>query len=463
MIKFFKSLYFDQRFYLFVSGITAFFLLSFWFSVLFEIAILIALISGIFLITDFLLLFGSGQGVAAKRKVAEKLSNGDQNTIVLILQNNLPFKIYVTIIDEVPFQFQKRDFSEKITLEMEEQKTMNYTLRPLSRGEYHFGNLNIFVASPLRMTIKRFLFDNNKVTPVYPSYMQMKKYEFMAMSNNLKVFGMKRIRKVGHTMEFEQIRKYVEGDDVRILNWKATAKKGTFMVNQYQDEKSQPIYSLIDIGRAMKMPFDGLSLLDYAINSALAFSNIALDKNDKVGMLTFSKKVECHVTPSNKKVNLATINEALYRIYTDYSDTDYGLLYATIKRKITQRSLLILYTNFEHITGVKRQLPYLKLIAKQHVLITIFFKNTELNSLVDQDIQNLQELYVKTIADKLSYEKKLIVKELENYAKMKKVDSIILNARDHAIKFYEKSGYEVVGLYEGSDTGIPHSRMTKKI
>ena len=279
------------------------------------------------------------------------------------------------------------------------------------------------------------------MTAVYPSYMQMKKYEFLAMSNRLSEFGMKKIRKIGHTMEFEQIKTYVNGDDVRTINWKSTAKKGAIMVNQYQDEKSQPIYSLIDIGRVMKMPFEELKLLDYAINSTLAFSNIALRKNDKVGMLTFSRKVENVVVASNKKTNLAVLNEVLYKINTDYSDSDYGLLYGMIKRKVTQRSLLILYTNFEHISGLERQIPYLKLIAKQHVLLTVFFENTELEELISEDAENLETIYEKTIAQKFFYEKKLIVKELEKhgvYAILTKPKNLSVNVINKYLEFKSK-------------------------
>ena len=185
------------------------------------------------------------------------------------------------------------------------------------------------------------------------------------------------------------------------------------MVNQYQDEKSQPIYSIIDTGRVMKMPFDGLSLLDYAINSALAFSNVALKRNDKTGLLTFSKKIETFVPAVQKITHLNTIMESLYNISTDYSDSDFGLLYAHVKRKVNQRSLLLLYTNFEHISGLKRQLPFILAMAKKHVLVVIFFENTELESLIATDAEDLQSIYHKTIAEKFSLEKRLMQKELQ--------------------------------------------------
>lgn len=129
------------------------------------------------------------------------------------------------------------------------------------------------------------------------------------------------------------------------------------MVNQYQDERSQPVYSIIDTGRVMKMPFNGLSLLDYAINSALAFSNVALKRNDKTGLITFSKNVHQHIPALQKRTHLNTLLEQLYAVENHFTDTDFSSLYGHIKRKVSHRSLLLLYTNFEHISSLKRQLP----------------------------------------------------------------------------------------------------------
>src|SRR5699024_6006145 len=218
--------------------------------------------------------------------------------------------------------------------------------------------------------------------------------------------------RIGHTMEFEQIKEYVQGDDVRTINWKTTAKHGQLMVNQYQDEKSQPIYSIINVGRVMKMPFEGLTLLDYAINSTLAFSNIALKKKDKVGWLTYAKRIDNFLPASDKKTHLPRILESLYNIDTDLMDSDLGLLYVHLKRKVTQRSLVMLYTNFEHKASLERQLPYLKMIAKQHLLVVIFFENTELKALVDRPVDTLGDIYDQTIATQFKNDKTRMLRRL---------------------------------------------------
>jgi uncharacterized protein (DUF58 family) len=369
----------------------------------------------LFTAIDILLLFASNKKVIGIRNMSEKLSNGDENEISIALNNQFTFAVSVKIIDEIPFQFQQRNFEVKRNIKPKAKDDYRYFLRPTERGEYLFGNLNLYVTSPLRLISRRFTYDNNQMVPTYPSYMQLRKYDLMAFSNNLSQYGLKKIRRIGHTMEFEQIKEYVQGDDLRTINWKATAKKNQLMVNQFQDEKSQNVYMVIDKGRVMKMPFNGLSLLDYAINATLVLSNVILKKQDKAGILAFSKKVENRVVAEKRQSQMQLIMENLYNVKTDFFESDFSRLYVDIKKNINQRSLIMLYTNFETLDGLHRQLPYLKGIAKNHLLVVVFFNNTELNELIQKKAENVQEIYDKVIAEKFVFEKRLIVNELRKY------------------------------------------------
>lgn len=360
-------------------------------------------------------MFAAKNGLEGTRTTPEKLSNGDQNPISISIQNHYTFTINAKVIDEIPFQFQIRNFEIKRKLKTSSQDDFKYNLRPTERGEYFFGTLNIYASSPLLLVSRRYRFAQNSMVPTYPSYIQLRKYDLIAFSNNLFQYGVKKIRRIGHSMEFEQIKEYVQGDDIRTLNWKATAKKNSLMVNQFQDEKSQSVYMVIDKGRVMQMPFNGLSLLDYAINATLVLSNVILKKQDKAGMFTFSKKVENRVYAEKRSTQMQKILENLYAIKTDFFESDYSRLYVDIKKNITQRSLLILYTNFETLDGLYRQLPYLKGIAKNHLLVVVFFQNTELNQLINKKTETIHEVYDKVIAEKFNFEKRLIVNELKKY------------------------------------------------
>ncbi|HET8887151.1 MAG TPA: DUF58 domain-containing protein [Salinimicrobium sp.] len=414
-MQFFKSLYLHQRFFTAIFGIAVIFLFSHWINFLYPIGWLAAVLLFLAFLIDIIAVF-KNEKIVAKRKLPEKFSNSDENPVVISIKNNFGFKIYVEVIDELPVQFQKRDFLKQLSILPNETNRFEYLVRPVERGEYFFGNLNVYVSSKIKLVKRRFSFQKEQMVKVYPSFIQMKKYDFLAIDNRIQLAGLKKIRKIGQTMEFEQIKDYVIGDDLRTVNWKATAKQGSLMTNQYQDEKSQSVYTIIDTSRVMKMPFNGLRLLDYAINSTLAFSNIALKKHDKVGMFSFSNKIDKALPASSKKTHLQLILNSLYNVKTQFLDSDFGLLYAHIKRRVPQRSLLILFTNFEHISALERQFVYLRALAKKHVLVVVFFENSELEKIIDQEeIKSVSQVFEQTVAEQFSYEKKLMVKELQRH------------------------------------------------
>jgi len=414
-MKVLKSLYINHLFFYILMGIGGLFFISFFVKWMFVVAQVLLLLYLLVTIIDIFVLYYSKKGIETLRELPDRLSNGDENMIRISLKNNYPLPVSLDIIDEIPFQFQKRDFLIQVHLKENEKKVIDYSLRPTQRGAYYFGKLNVYVKTPLRLVSKRYITGDNTYVATFPSFIQLRKYDMMASSNQLFGYGLKRIRRIGLTMEFEQIKEYVQGDDIRSINWKATSKKNLLMVNQYQDEKSQPVYQVIDTGRSMQMPFLGMSLLEYAINSTLALSNIVLKKQDKAGMFTFSKKVGNYVAADRRAGQMHKLMESLYRVETDYLESDFSRLYVDIKQSITQRSLIILYTNFETIDALRRQLSYLKGIAKNHLLIVVFFDNTELNRLITKQTKNVQEIYDKVIAEKFAFEKRLIVRELQQH------------------------------------------------
>ena len=412
MIQFVKSLYVTPRLFYAIAVISILFLISNWNSSIYAIAWVLTFIMCLCVFFEITMLFSS-KGLKGERLLPKKFSNSDQNEVAIQLHNLYPFKIDIAIVDELPVQFQKRDFFKKISIPGKHRNTYTYQVRPVDRGTYTFGNLNCYINSAIGLARRRYTFNHEQMVKVYPSFIQMKKYDFLAIDNRLSYMGLKKLRKIGHTMEFEQIKEYVIGDDVRTVNWKSTAKNGRLMVNQYQDEKMQPVYSIIDTSRVMKMPFNELKLVDYAINSALAFSNIALKKGDKVGLVDFSHKVNNFLPAQAKKTYLNIIMDSLYNIDSKFLDSDFGVLQALVRRKITHRSLLLLYTNFEHISALHRQLKYLQAISKKHVLVVIFFENTELRKMSAEDVYGSQRIFEKTIAQQFESDKKTMVRELQ--------------------------------------------------
>ncbi len=363
-------------------------------------------------VVDILLLFFPVKSIPVNRRAPERFSNGDENEISITLQNPYPFKVEIAIIDELPFEFQKRDFMIKVVFQAAEERTFSYKLKPVRRGEFIFGNVRLAVAGYLKLARRHFKEAESFVVSVYPSFLQMKHYELLAISNRLNEAGIKKLRKIGQQFEFDHIREYVRGDDWRNVNWKATATRSRVMLNQFQDEKSQNVYSLIDMGRSMKMPFEEMSLLDYAINASLVISNTAIKKYDKAGLIAFSNIIHTLLPAESRNSQMEKIQQSLYKLESGFSEPDYEMLYTLIRRKIRQRSLLILFTNIESMASMRRYSNIFGKLAKEHVMLVVLFENTEIQKLLESEAQSLDEVYIKTIAEKFILEKKLIAREL---------------------------------------------------
>lgn len=416
--KLYRSLFFNIRLYLALGAVIVLFVVAFFIPLFLMIAGLMLAALAALVLLDFLLLYINRHALQAQRHVADRLSNGDANPVSIHVRSRYRFRISIELLDEIPFQFQQRDFLVKQELKSLEERTFSYSLRPVERGEYAFGDIHIFVLSPFGLIKRCFTFPQEQTVKVYPSFLQLRNYELFSIRHKLNEIGVHRKRVLGHSMEFDHIKEYTRGDDVRTLNWKATARRGNLMVNSFMEERSQQVYCVIDKGRNMKMPFDGLTLLDYAVNATLVFSNVALGKGDKAGLVTFSGQQTEFLPASNKKVQLNKILEQLYAQTTQWMESDYERLGVHLRASLSQRSLLILFTNFESASALQRQLPYLRQLSKYHLLLVVFFENTEIKKLNERQAQEVEDIYIQVIAQKFAHEKKQIVKELAQYGIM---------------------------------------------
>ncbi|MGI9176076.1 MAG: DUF58 domain-containing protein, partial [Rhodothermales bacterium] len=179
-MNFFRSLYLKRRLFLILAAIVVGFILGH-FAPAFRVAAQVALwATAALLVLDVLLLWRVRRGVEARRETPDRLSNGDDNDLRIHLENHYRFPLSATVLDELPFQFQMRDADYRVRIPSGEAKTVAYTVRPVRRGVYSFGALNVYAATPLGLASRRFRFDEGREVPVYPSYLQMRKYEFLA-------------------------------------------------------------------------------------------------------------------------------------------------------------------------------------------------------------------------------------------------------------------------------------------
>ena len=318
----------------------------------------------------------------------------------------------LTVIDEAPEVFQRRDIDYRVRLRAEAGRTVGYSLVPTQRGVYSFGHIRCFVRTAVGLVERRYTLGSAEDVKVYPSFLMLNRYELFAISDSLTEMGIKQIRRVGNNTEFEQIKDYVQGDDYRTVNWKASARRHQLMVNVYHDERSQQIFSVIDKGRVMQRSFRGMTLLDYSINAALVLSYVAMRREDKAGLITFADRLDTFVAPSRRTGQMQRLLESLYAQQTNFGETDFSSLCANVHKQVGKRSLLVVYTDFSGMTALRRQLAYLKLLSRWHRVLVVFFEDAEMKAYIRSPKQSTEDYYRHVIAEKFVYEKRMIVSTL---------------------------------------------------
>jgi uncharacterized protein (DUF58 family) len=423
-------MFLTNRFFGIFGLVIALFALAFPFAWLFPVA-QAAMVGALALaLTDFLYLFWRRPELQAKRILNPIFSLSDPNPVEIYLENKTSMYLHLKVTDELPEQFQRRDFEIGLPLNPGAAYTIRHELLPLSRGIYNFGAINLFISTKLGLIERRLIVAQPQEVAVYPSIIQMKRFELRAMRQIAHETGIKKMRRIGHSYEFDQIKNYVSGDDYRSINWKASGRRNALMVNQYEDERSQQVYCLIDKSRVMRMPFDGLSLMDYAINTSLAICNIILRKQDKAGLFTFSDVIGATLKAERDSGQLHRILEALYREQERPGEANYELLYEAVRRLIGMRSLLLLFTNFESSYALDRALPTLRRLSSFHLLVVVFFENTDIKALAQSEVQQTEDVYRQTVARQFLQEKKEMVQKLKQFgiqAMLTKPQDLTLN------------------------------------
>ncbi len=392
-----KGVHFTPLFYYAGGVIVLLLVLGFSVSLLFRVGQAMLLLLFTASIADTVILFQPQVAFRAVRKTPRILGLGDNTQIELLVYYSGTIPLKCVVIDELPEQLQVRNFTLHTLLKSGINR-LRYSVKPVNRGIYSFGNLIILASSTIGLIKRKVSISLSANVPVYPSVLQMHQVELLAFSRVSVATGSKNLRRIGQSYEFEQITPFVEGDDYRNINWKATGKTRELMVNQFQDERSQNVYCIISKGRSMKMAFNGMTMLDYAINSTLAMSNVALKKYDRVGLITFSDKIGAALRADNRYGQLQKILEALYAESERGIEPSYELLYKSIDRVVHGRSMLLLFSNFETPQMVERVLPILRKINKKHLVVQVLFKDRHLDELAQGTNASVEGIYQSTLA-----------------------------------------------------------------
>ncbi|MDR1913303.1 MAG: DUF58 domain-containing protein, partial [Clostridiales bacterium] len=337
--------------------------------------------------------------VALRRPDEEKLYFKTENIIGIFAVNNYSAPLQVTLKDSLPNMHFHLTGRNEMTQKMApgEELLFTYEVIPSKRGAFEFTAVHGYIVSMLGFCRIYFERKLSKEYKVYPNLRDLSKYRMMTNNKRLKPRGERQTRLRGLGTEFESLREYVEGDDFRKINWQATARENNFIVNQFQIERNQPIFSMLDAGRSMGYSIKGYKKLDYAINACLTLSDIVNQQGDNSGIMVFDKSVKTIIMPGKGDVHRNLLMEALYHIEDTKSASDYEGAFLELLNKQKRHCLVFLFTDFETPEQARDLAMNIQLIKRRHTPFIVMMENESLDNLLNTDSASMAAKYEKAV------------------------------------------------------------------
>ncbi len=342
-----------------------------------------------------------------------RLSLGAENVITLLLANRSARRLRFILRDEYPHTFP----SDAVFLEGEltpyDIYEARYHVRPLQRGDYHFGDINLRYRSQLQTFTRQARYPAQAAVKVYPNVLEVRKYDLLAQKGLLFELGLRQARIFGGGTEFERLREYNTDDEFRRINWKATARQGKAIAAEYETERSQYVMCVIDTGRLMRPPVGDLAKLDYVINTSLLLTYVALLKGDHVGLLTFADDIETYLAPRSKRSQFYLMLESLYNVQSQKNvEADYARALSYLSLKNKRRSLVVVFTDLETLDAARPLIAHMARLAQRHLPLCVTISDPNVTHLARQPVHNSDTLYQRAVAEMLLDERQVVLDTL---------------------------------------------------
>jgi len=325
-----------------------------------------------------------------RRQVPGSLALGRWGEVRVTLDHDYPQPMVIQVFDHVPDGLTVENLPQSIELRPAEQSELGYRLKPQRRGHFSFTRCEVHLPSPLGLWSARRLIDVSDATRVYPDFARLYGAQLLAVDNWLNQLGVRQRQRRGLGLEFHQLREFREGDSLRQIDWKATARQRTPIAREYQDERDQQIMFMLDCGRRMRSQDADLSHFDHALNACLLLSYVALRQGDAVGLCTFACDQPRYLAPVKGSGQLNLLLNAVYDLDTSRRTADYQAAASQLLARQKRRSLVIVVTNLrdeddeELLSAVKR-------LSRQHRVLVASLREEVLDQLRQAPVQTLPE------------------------------------------------------------------------
>jgi uncharacterized protein (DUF58 family) len=348
----------------------------------------------------------------AVRLAPERMSVLGDHAVGLLVRNRSPAALRVRVRDTLPAEFQTATEVVEGKVPARSEARWEYSVTPTARGRFTWGQLHLEYRSVLGLWLRRRVVPAPGQARVYPNLTALHRYHILARANRLETMGIRKERLRRGAWEFESLREYVSGDDVRQIDWKATARRSKLIFRNHEAERNQTVILLVDCGRLMQAEVAGGAKLDHAVNTALVLAHVALSRGDRVGLCTFSHKVHAWVAPRAHVAQIRLLTEALYDLRGDFTETDHGRCLRLLASRHSKRALLVVLTDFVDSQTASGMIVHLHLAARRHLVLFAAMRDTFLDSAARVHPESTLEAFRKASAIELLRDRRQVLEQL---------------------------------------------------
>jgi uncharacterized protein (DUF58 family) len=353
--------------------------------------------------------------VRIERHFGGRFAVGAETEVRIEIANHTPRDISLIIKDEYPPQMNLSGVREaRVEVDAQTTATMIYGLTPPKRGRFEFGLIAVRYLSRWRLVWSQTRAGNPDAVKVYPNMRRAREAELRALGARSFVAARRKSQWRGEGREFESLRDYVRGDEMRHISWTATARRGKLVTRQYQMERDQTILIALDAGRLMTARIENETKLDSAVHAALALMSAAARAGDNAGLLVFGRRVQAYLPPKRGAEHLDAALEALYAVEPEMIEPSYSRAFEFVAANSRRRSLVVVLTDLVDEEGSRELLTSLKLLRPRHLPLVVTIADRDLKAVVRESPENEREMFTQSVAEEIMHLREAALRLVES-------------------------------------------------
>ena len=354
-------------------------------------------------------------GIRITREFKGKFAVGAENEVQIKIQNATRNPIWLIVKDEYPPQMKLSRLREaRMRVEAQTTAALSYGLTPPKRGRFEFGQTVVRFHSSLRLVWCEAKIGDSTIVKVYPNMRRARDAELKALGARSLVAAHRKTSWRGEGRDFESLREYVRGDELRHISWSATARRGKLTTRQYQIERDQTILIALDAGRLMTARIDQETKFDSAVHAALALMSAAARGGDNAGLMVFGRRTKSYIAPGRGREHMDAALEALYPLEPEMIEPSYTRALEFIAANSKRRSLVVLITDLVDEEGSKELLASLRLLRPRHVPLVVTIADRDLKAVVREAPNSTEELFTQSVAEEIMHLREAALRLVES-------------------------------------------------